>query len=462
MRTQLDPAAPSTTTSSSNTPIIHDELVELGLIQPDATPQEQREAIRVFQQARHLPETGVLDDTTRAELQDSLRMRRSMLRNAAAAGEGGPVSDSASTIAGAESLAMARFASASSTPRAITRPRIAQSMGRNLGRRTTRELLSRAAQLQHTLDETPRTPQNLALRRATLTSLMALYDEVDRRVHNAPINDQGLPQLGVEWDPCSPLAGSTLDLHPFSNRDEWAAELGLVTQRRSEVRPDPIPTPEPTPTPEPPTRTGVPIDSAVDAQAVVDELDGSRGGFMPAATAPVAAPVIRVAAELVADVIAPIAGGILNAATLIDAWMLAENNHEAMGRALGATLGLRAATSYHGPMRAAIRDGLSARELETIIHANPELRYEWVQQAGQSGTGVHAAEDALPEGVELAADLINQALDAMRARLDQEGIDDPVVRDELMLRAANEAATIALGPVGARLAEIRTAVTPDE
>lgn len=91
MRTKLDPAGPSTTTSSSNTPVIHDELVELGLIQPGATPREQREAIRVFQQARHLPETGVLDKATRAELQDSVRMRRAMLRNAAAADE--PVSE---------------------------------------------------------------------------------------------------------------------------------------------------------------------------------------------------------------------------------------------------------------------------------------------------------------------------------------------------------------------------------
>lgn len=110
MRAQLDLAASSLDTPSADA-VPNDELVELGLIQSGATPQERREAIRVFQHARHLPETGVLDAATRAELQDSVRMRRSMLRNAAAAGDT-LVRSSAATLAEAQCLAMVRFASA--------------------------------------------------------------------------------------------------------------------------------------------------------------------------------------------------------------------------------------------------------------------------------------------------------------------------------------------------------------
>ena len=50
-------------------------LIELGLIAPDASPDEQYEALRVFQHARNLPETGLPDRATRAELRDSLEMR---------------------------------------------------------------------------------------------------------------------------------------------------------------------------------------------------------------------------------------------------------------------------------------------------------------------------------------------------------------------------------------------------
>lgn len=55
---------------------ISDPLIELGLVRPGATREERSEAIRVFQQARHLPETGKLDRATRAELRDSLELMR--------------------------------------------------------------------------------------------------------------------------------------------------------------------------------------------------------------------------------------------------------------------------------------------------------------------------------------------------------------------------------------------------
>ena len=47
-------------------------LTELGLIEPGASADEQREALRVFQHARNLPETGLPDRATRAELRGGL------------------------------------------------------------------------------------------------------------------------------------------------------------------------------------------------------------------------------------------------------------------------------------------------------------------------------------------------------------------------------------------------------
>lgn len=55
---------------------VREALVELGLTESGASADEQREALRVFQQARHLRETGEPDRATRQELADSLAMSR--------------------------------------------------------------------------------------------------------------------------------------------------------------------------------------------------------------------------------------------------------------------------------------------------------------------------------------------------------------------------------------------------
>ncbi len=452
MRAQLDPSAP--VASATTAPTSVDEvLVELGLVAPDATPQQQREAIRVFQQARHLPETGVMDAATRLEAQDALRMRQAMLRNAAAAGEGGPVGDSASTIASAESLAMARFASQTSTPRAVTQTRTARALGRNLARRSTSELLTRAARLQHTLDETPRTPRNTSLRRATLTSLMALYDEVDRRVTNAPPNADGLPELGIQWDECSPLAGTTMDLHPFGNRDQWAAELAtlprVVRQAREAIAETPTPTPNPIP-------TGVPIDARDALEVLQPPRESVFGGWEGAA----ATPAFRVIAALTNDIVGPIGSAIVNAGQLARAWRVNAQNNEAAGRALGAEVALEVATMSTDAMRSAIRDGeITPRELRRIVHGSTSGDTRWNQQLRYATTAADAAERSMNEGVALAADILNQALSAMRDRLDQEGVDDPSARRELLLRAVNQAATAGLRAIAERNQEIRTSIT---
>lgn len=453
MRTQLDPAASNTTRASGNAPSSNAELVELGLMQAGANPQEQREAIRVFQQSRHLPETGVLDAATRAELEDSVRMHRSMLRNAAAAGEGAPLSDSVSTIASAESLAMARLASSSSTPRAITHPRTAQALGRNLSRRNTRELVSRATRLQQTLDETSRTSQTVSLRRAVLTSLMALYDEVDRRVQSAPINE-GLPQLGVEWDPCSPLAGCTADLHPFSNRDQWAAELASLPRPRRRVQP-------PTPAPTPPRPGGVPAtDVPISTTAAEKILHRSEGGALPGWVPPAATPVLRIVSEVVSEVIAPIGGLVLNVGQLFDAWLLTDRNHDAAGRALGAELALTAAMVRSDGMPEVIRDGhISAAELLGLVRANDGTRYHFNRQLEMAATGRAASRRAMTLGVGFAAGLLNQALRGMQQRLDRAGITDPTVREQAVLEAVRQAAERAQEVIAERNRETRAGIT---
>lgn len=458
MRTELETSARTSPTSPATPPTSDAaQLLELGLMSAGATPSEQREAIRTFQQARHLPETGVLDEATRAELTDALRMRRAMLRNAAAAGEGGPIRDASSTLAEAQSLAMVRFASLSSS-REVTQPRAARALGRNLSQKSTPELMQRAARLQQTLDTTPVTPRTVPLRREALKSLVALYDEVDRRVTNAPLDERGLPELGVEWDESSPLAGATLDLPPFERRDEWAAELaGLPRSRpraRTRRRRDPIPIPIPTPIQQRPISTSVPADT----QQAVDALQESEGGFLPGWVPAAATPAVR-AASAVSTIAGPIGSGILNVLQLANAWVLNDNNNAAAGRALGVELALSEATLSTDRMLAAVRDGkVTSEELLRIIRLSTSSGPRWNKQAEMATTAIRTARRRMREGVDIVARMLTRALVRMTERLDQEGVDDPAERNALLRRAANETAGVALRAVQPRIAAVREAM----
>ncbi len=78
---------------------------------------------------------------------------------------------------------------------------------------------------------------DLELLKAILENLIAMFNELNRRIGEAPIDNQGLPALqGLKWARESPLAGNISEIPPFGRYDVWYAMLLRLNQRRSPVR----------------------------------------------------------------------------------------------------------------------------------------------------------------------------------------------------------------------------------
>ena len=113
------------------------------------------------------------------------------------------------------------------------------------------DLVRRAQRIHTILSGNSRERQwGPAERQEGFRTLIALYDEMDRRVRAAPMGDDGLPRLkGIRWDPGSPLAGTTADISPFQNLDWWHVNLRQMpaVQRTRRIRPTVTDTPQPIP-----------------------------------------------------------------------------------------------------------------------------------------------------------------------------------------------------------------------
>jgi len=464
-------------------------LTALGLVSGETTPTSRRQALSELQQREGLPQTGRLDDATSAVLPDALRRHESMLRNAAAAGQGAPLRDAGAEMAQEASLAMMRFGELSGDEQATriqvpTHPSSARLLGRNLRARTPASLVDRARRLQATLDQVHAEDGGHAdsavrtTRRAALTSLVALYDEMDRRVMQAPVDATGLPQLeGVTWPAGSPLAGAVMDIEPFGQRDMWTAELARLPQpRRHAPRPRDHASERRSPqagavragrNPGPVTLRP-PILDVTEAEA---QLRESEGGFLPEGSGVASEVGSHVTVKLlefvgaesaafVGKALGPIIGGITNSLDLINGWVASDNNVEAAGRTFGAEFGLQVAIFDSPRLRASIRDGhMSQRELTAMVHANFATQRAWsrsIRFGGLALSGV--ATRSMNEGIGIAARLINQALEQATEQLDQHGVTDPAQREDALTRAATRGAEAGLHLLHEHNDHIRTRI----
>jgi len=467
----------STESPASNAEEQADSALEsLGLLSGDATPMSRRQALSELQQREGLPQTGRLDEATSAALADALRRHESMLRNAAAAGQHAPLRDSGAEMAQEASLAMMRFAGLTGGQQATalhapTHARGARLLGRNLRAQSPASLIHRARRLQGTLDQVQigdghRSADAVETRRAALSSLVALYDEMDRRVTRAPVDTTGLPQLeGVTWQAGSPLAGAIMDIEPFNQRDMWTAELpqlprprrhasaaGSRHAPRAAARQHSATTT--TGRNEGDFRLRPPVLDTSKAEA---QLRASDRGFLPEwtgvasevgshATVELLEFVGAESAAFVGEAAGPIIGGIANTLELVNGWVRSDNNMEAAGRGFGAEFGLRAATFDEPAVRQALRDGhVSQRELAAIVHSHPLMQFEWNRQARFGGVAASSvAARSMNEGVGIAAGLINQALEQTTRQLDELGVTDAALREDALTRALNRGASAGL------------------
>jgi len=440
-------------------------LTTLGLLAGVATPASRRQALSQLQRQEGLPETGRLDGETRAALGDALRRHQSMLRNAAAAGRGGALYDASGVMAEAGSLAMMRFANVNSAAEGSipTEAGSARQLGRNLRGLAPAALVDRAQRLQGTLDRVHvgdgehRDHGAVATRRAALTSLMALYDEMDRRVTRAPSGEDNLPQLeGVQWQSGSPLAGTTMDLQPFGQRDIWAAELASLPAPRH--RPSAhAPRPSAAPTTSTHREPGTP---SADLPPPDLDLDEARRMLTPPehssipgwtgvaaevghhATVELLAAMGAEGAAFVGEALGPFVTTAANIAELIGAWGEADHAMEWAGRTFGAEFGMEAAMMDSDAMRRAVADGhLTTSELAAIVHSRTSIENRWTRQIAFGGAARQGlASRAMTRGVAIAAGVLQQALDQASARLDELGIHDPAERQRTLAHAVNQGA----------------------
>jgi hypothetical protein len=113
-----------------------------------------------------------------------------------------------------------------------------------------RELIDAAMYLNSVFE---RSASNSPARALLAELLIILYHEVERRLGQASLNGDALPQLtGVDWQRNSGLAGIVDDIQPFCMLDIWIVSLGHRARlphhlRRRPVRPPPTPPPPPPP-----------------------------------------------------------------------------------------------------------------------------------------------------------------------------------------------------------------------
>lgn len=67
--------------------------------------------------------------------------------------------------------------------------------------------------------------------------LIKIYEILDARIQEAPLDENGLPQVeGFEWNPSSPLAGMLEDISPFGNIDYWYSLTQIDIQPQEKPR----------------------------------------------------------------------------------------------------------------------------------------------------------------------------------------------------------------------------------
>jgi hypothetical protein len=99
----------------------------------------------------------------------------------------------------------------------------------------------------------PPSPLGPLTQRATAETLILIYNILENRLHEAPIDRHGRPVVeGISWDIDDPLGGNLSGVSPFGNLDMWTRLSSESPERRTHpTPPPPPPSPRECPTPTP-------------------------------------------------------------------------------------------------------------------------------------------------------------------------------------------------------------------
>lgn len=310
-----------------------------------------------------------------------------------------------------------------------------------------------------------------ALERLILTHLLRLHAELQRRVDQAPLAADGMPDLGSPtlwkreadeclWQPGSPLGGLVEDIAPFGSHQEWVArcsELAMIRRHNEarvrrqvqESRHAPA-SDKPALEPEYRPELGVKVPSAVSEAAsgkagptpISDAID--TADQLVGAADTVLGLLELISVEVAGSVAVSVAGPLLSLAGFLGTLLRADAQQAAAAKAMGVvfayfTLG-RLARMEAPPPR------VMEQDVEQDVRMNPDLtglrsgrtywRFTTPQAVIDKATkeGIQQVLDALNENLNRVPPLARRAYEDMIQRANEESLspDERQRRGSLM------------------------------